>query len=578
MLDPLLPLAAASADEVGVVGALVIVLGAAVIVAMLARRLGLAVIPAFLLAGIALGPRGFGLVPDPGKLGAISHLAIVVLLFGIGLELHLSTLRGRVTQLVGSALCAVGVSIAAGWALGLAFGLAAPLALLVAMALSLSSTAVVLKELARRRELVHPVGRFSIAILVVQDLAVVVMLAVLPLLAAWSGIDAADDRTFGSAGDVLLRLLAVGGLVAASRWAIVPLLRESLRGGGPELLLLLGLAYALGIAWATEALGFSLEMGAFLAGFVLSGTTFRHELATQVVPIRDLFLAVFFTTLGMQVDPHAVATDWTLILATTAALLVTKSLLVAASCWVFGSSASIAGLVGMSLGQAGEFSLVLLGAAAGIGLLPDRASDILIGVVVLSLLATPGAMALGRRLARGLVDAPFAPWAGALREPAPVDAVEPPCPPVIIAGFGPVGQRVSASLAGAGVACRVIELNAATVRRLQSEGRSAVLGDVASEAVLLRAGLLEARALVLTMPVVEAAARACQVARRLRPDIHITVRAPLEATFPTLRAAGADAIVGDEAAAGDVLADLVNTHLVQADDEATAARANEAEG
>ena len=568
-MSHLLTVLAAGSHEVGVVGDLVIVLSAAVVTALVMRRLGLAVIPAFLVAGIALGKHGFGLVPDPDKLGPISHLAIVVLLFGIGLELHLSTLRGRVVQLLGTALLAVGACVLVGWGLGFAFGLDAPRSLLVAMALALSSTAVVLKELAARRQLAHSVGRLSIAILVVQDLAVVVMLAVIPLLANWAGIAAETGESFGGVVDVTLKLLAVGGIVAASRFVMVPVLTESLRGGGVELLLLVGLAYALGVAWATEALGFSLEMGAFLAGFVLSGTRFRHELANQVVPIRDLFLAVFFTTLGMQVDPQLVLDAGGIILLTTVILLVVKSVVIGFSCWAFGSPASTSTVVGLTLGQAGEFSLVLLGAASGIGLLRADHYGMLIAVVVLSLLATPGLMALGRRVARALVDAPPAPWARRLaaRSEGEDDAPK-TCPPVVIGGFGPVGQRLAADLDEAELGYRVIEMNAATVARIQGQGGSAVLGDVSSEGVLLGAGLPDARALVLTVPDAEAAAGACAVARRLNPELRITVRIGFEANIGMLKGAGADEVVVDELAAGDTLAACVMRQLLDEDSNA----------
>ena len=555
------PILAAGAHEVGVVADLVIVLGAATVMALVMRRLGVAVIPAFLLAGIVLGPRALALVPDPGKLGAISQLAIVVLLFGIGLELHLSTLRGRATQLLGTALLACGACVLVGWGIVAAFGFAAPHALLVAMALSLSSTAVVLKELARRRQLHHPVGRFSIAILVVQDLAVVVMLAVLPLLASWAGLEARGGGSFAGVGDVLLRLLAVAAIVGGSRWLIVPLLKEALRGGGPELLLLVGLAYALGIAWATEALGFSLEMGAFLAGFVLSGTRFRHELSNQVVPVRDLFLAVFFTTLGMQVDPALVLDSWFAVLAAAAVLMLAKAAIIGVSCWLFGAPPSVSAVVGLSLAQAGEFSLVLLGAATGIGLLGQAGYGLLVGVVVLSLLATPSVMALGRRLAKGMVEWRAAPWLRASAAAEDDDESEPRCPPVVIGGFGPVGQRLALDLEEAGIAYRVIELNARTVDLLHEQNRSAVLGDVASEGVLLGAGLPDARALVLTVPDPEGAAGACVIARRLKPDLHITVRTAFAASAPMLRGVGADEVVVDEMAAGDRLAALVMASL-----------------
>ncbi|MDJ0521061.1 MAG: cation:proton antiporter [Planctomycetota bacterium] len=571
MTHLLAPLAAADPSEVGVVGDLVIVLVASAAAALLMRRLGLAVIPAFLVAGMVLGPHALGLVPAPDQLGPIAHLAVVILLFGIGLELHLSSLKGSVLQLLASAVLACLICVLAGWALSMGFGLDGPRALLVAMALSLSSTAVVLKMYAARRELTRPSGRLAVAILVVQDLAVVAMLAVVPFLAREAGIEMEDGGAFQDGFDVLLRLAAVAAFVILSRYALTPLLRETLRGGQTELLLLVGMAYALGAAWGTYALGFSLEMGAFLAGFVLSGTSFRHELAGQVVPVRDFFLAVFFTTLGMQLDPAVVADEWITVLTATAVLLVTKSVLISVVCWLFGTHASVSAVVGLSLGQAGEFSLVLLGQAATVGLLAPQDSAILIGVVVLSLLVTPTLASGGRALAHVLVNVPLVPWAKRTplaRRYEEGDEGGDTGPFVVIAGFGPVGRRVAFDLEEADLEYTVIELNPATVNSLHEQGIEAVLGDVRTDAVLREAGLENARAFVITVPDDQATQRACALARRIQPDLIITARAGLERAVGPLRAAGADHVVVDELAAADRMADTVVAKLCDTDAKA----------
>jgi CPA2 family monovalent cation:H+ antiporter-2 len=524
------------------------------------RRLGLAVIPAFLVAGMVLGPHALGAVPAPEQLGAIAHLAVVILLFGIGLELHLSSLRGSVVQLLATAVLACVLCALAGWGIAMAFGLDSPRALLVALALSLSSTAVVLKHLAERRELARPAGRLAVAVLVVQDLAVVAMLAAVPFLARAAGVDVEDTSAFNDVFDVLLRLGGVALLVVVSRLTLTPLLRESLRGGATELLLLVGIAYALGAAWATHALGFSLEMGAFLAGFVLSGTSFRHELAGQVVPIRDFFLAVFFTTLGMQLDPGVVVSEWAVILSATAVLFLAKSLLIGFSCWCFGAHASVSTVVGLTLGQAGEFSLVLLGQAAAIGLLSAHLGGVLIGVVVLSLLLTPTLAAAGRGLAQLMLAAPRAPWArrAPLAQPyEPGGEVVADATPVVIAGYGPVGRRVADDLRAAGLGYTVIEMNAKTVQELQASGVEAVLGDVRNEGVLRESGLETARALVITIPDDRAAERGVVLARRIQPQLFIAVRAGLERGVDSLRAAGADQVVVDELATADRMAERV---------------------
>ncbi|MDF1701867.1 MAG: cation:proton antiporter [Planctomycetota bacterium] len=555
----------AAGGEVGVVGDLVIVLVAASVVALVVRRLGMAVIPAFLLTGMALGPNMLGLVPAPGQLAPIGHLAIVVLLFGIGLELHLSSLRGRLLQLIGGGGLACGLCVLVGWGLTVAFGMDPYRGLAVAMALSLSSTAVVLKLLTTRRELARPSGRLAVAVLVVQDLAVVAMLASLPLLAGAAGIQVAGDGPFSGVWDMLLRLGAIGVFVIGSRRLMPWLLHEATRSGAGELLLIVGMAFALGAAWITHLLGFSLEMGAFLAGFLLSGTRFRYELMGQIVPIRDFFLAVFFTVLGMQLAPQVVAASWEIVLLSTVIVLVAKALLISLSCWVVGAHASVAVVVGFALAQAGEFSLVLLGEASAIGLLDERLNAIIMSVVVLTLLVTPLFAGLGRRLAGALGSAPQVPWAdraglgqsyGEAAEESGAPANE-----VIIAGFGPVGRRVAADLELAAISYCVIDMNPDTIRALHETGNPAVVGDAATETTLMRAGLEQARALVITIPDDEATRRVIATARRHRNDLLVAARTTGVRSSGALKDAGADLVVSDELSAADEMAREVSIAL-----------------
>jgi len=551
--------------EVGVVGDLVIVLVAASVVALVMRRLGLAVIPAFLLTGMALGPNMLGLVPAPDQLAPIARLAIVVLLFGIGLELRLSSLRGRLLQLVGGAGLACGLCVLAGWGLAIAFGMDPYRGLAVSMALSLSSTAVVLKLLTMRRELSRPSGRLAVAVLVVQDLAVVAMLASLPLLAGAAGLQVADNGPSNGVGDMLLRLGAIGLFILCSRRLMPWLLHEASRSGAGELLLIVGMAFALGAAWITHVLGFSLEMGAFLAGFLLSGTRFRYELMGQIVPIRDLFLAVFFTALGMQLAPQVVAESWEMVLLSTAVVLLAKALFISFSCWLVGAHASVAVVVGFALAQAGEFSLVLLGEASSIGLLDSRLNAIIMSVVVLTLLVTPLFAALGRRVAGALDSAPQVPWADRVGFGQPYgEAAEesgPPTNEVIIAGFGPVGRRVAADLEVAGISYGVIDMNPDTIRRLHETGSSAFVGDAATETTLMRAGLEHARALVIAIPDDAATRRVIGTARRNRRDILIAARTTGVRSSDALKDAGADLVVSDELSAADQMAREVSTAL-----------------
>ena len=534
--------------------------------ALLMRRLHLPAIPAYLIAGVAAGPSALALARSTANLDEISHLAIILLMFGIGLQLHLSVLRhGFVRMLVTGAL-ACGLCIGLGWPVALAFGLPAPAALAVGMALSLSSTAVVLRILAERRELQRATGRLALAILVVQDLAVLGLLAALPTLARWaagggmSGEPVPAEATAGWArliSDEFLRVGGVGLLLVVGRWLLPPLMRESARGRTLEVMMITAVAVALGAALLARQLGFSLEMGAFLAGFLLARTPFRHQISGQIAPLRDLFIAVFFTTLGMHVSAAALLHTWQIVLLGTAALLVVKSLAIALSCWSTGSTLGVALGVGVFLAQGGEFSLVLLSAAHRQQIVGDAVLSTCVAVVVVSLVVTPALIQLGNRLTRWPLPGWLPPWQrrAVFALAAGPETPEDEAPPrrAIVAGLGPVGRQVRAQLQEMGARCTVIELNQATVQRESAAGRAAVYGDVANPDVLESAGVVEADALVITMVDEEAAARCAALARRLNPDLCIAARASVASHQAALAATGIDCVVVDELAAADAM-------------------------
>ncbi len=319
-------LAVASDTDWAIITDLVVILVSAAVVAVVMQPMRMAAIPAYLIAGAVVGPRSLGLVPSPEGLGAISHLEIILLLFGIGLELHLSVLRHRLARMILAGFGSCLLSVAIGWPIAIWFGLAPPAALAVAMALALSSTALVMRIITERRELRRMRGRLALSILVIQDMIVLGMLAAIPALAAWAGSDMklvadTNDRLAADGGAlkfVVAAILRVGGaavLIVLGRAILPRVLRESSKGRSLEVMTLVGVAAALLAAVIAQSIGFSLEMGAFLAGFMLAGTPFRHQLSGQIGPLRDIFIAVFFTTLGMKLDPSILAELWWVVLA-----------------------------------------------------------------------------------------------------------------------------------------------------------------------------------------------------------------------------------------------------------------------
>jgi CPA2 family monovalent cation:H+ antiporter-2 len=556
-------LAAVSDADWAIITDLVVILASAAVVAIVMQRMRLAAIPAYLIAGAVIGPRALGLIPSPEGLGAISHLAIILLLFGIGLELHLSVLKHRLARMIAVGFGSCLLSIVVGWPIAIWFGLAPPAALAVSMALALSSTALVLRIIADRRELGRMRGRLALSILVIQDMIVLGMLAAVPALAAWAGSDVtpAADPDVPLAGDggtlrfVIEAMLRVGGVAVLIilGWVILPrVLRESFKGRSLEVMTLTGVAAALLAAVAAQGIGFSLEMGAFLAGFMLAGTPFRHQLSGQIGPLRDIFIAVFFTTLGMKLNPSILAEWWWVIIAGGALMMVLKSALISGVCWSLGTTASIAIAVGFSLAQAGEFSLIVLDTAHGKGIIDDATTASAIAIVVISLILTPALVELGGRLARVASKIGTAPWVKSSRLRDPSDTRLRPSSrgkDVILAGYGPIGRFIAEELERAGINYTVIELNPATVQEQSRRGRPVVFGDAGNLQVLESAGIGNAHALVLTIPDEEAVLRTCTVARRRAPSVFIVARTRVVSRRAGLMEAGANSVTVDETSA-----------------------------
>ncbi len=581
---------------------LLILLATAGLVATLGRRLRVGTIAGYLIAGTLIGPHALGLVQQSENTDAIGHLATILLMFTIGLHLDLSGLRGGlVPALAVGTVSTVLVSLV-GWPIAIALGASPAGALAIAMAMSMSSTAVVLRVLEQRRELHGLRGRLIFGVLIVQDMLALAFMAALPLLAAWGrgAAPGAGEATPADEPKLLLALRAIAGIVALivlGRLVFPRLLQEAARGASSEVLLVVSAALALGAAVFTGWLGFSPELGAFLAGFLLAGTPFRYQLAGQLAPLRDLFLAVFFTAVGLQLRLGVVAQDWWLVLLGVAAVLLIKSLLVGAPAWAAGATGAVAVHTGVALAQGGEFSLVILEQAGpdGSGILGESAFALAVAVVVLSLMITPSLLIAARWLAERAGRIRPAPWIrasalrgdgreGRLAEPAsrpepPADqessesgdAASPGTPAAtarakgraIVAGFGPVGRAVADVLERRGIALTIIELNPRTVRRQAGLGRRMVYGDASNTEVLESAGLAEADAVILTMPDEEATLQACRVIRGLRPDIFIAARANVLSKALQAMQLGADHVVVEEMAAAEAMAAQVLQKIEQ---------------
>lgn len=592
----------AAADLPPVVRDLLIVLACAGLVAALLGRLRMSAIPGYLIAGAAIGPSVLGLVGDAADVEALGELAVVLLMFGIGLHLDTGSMKRGALPTLAVGVASVLATVAAATPIIRLFGISWAGSVAVAMGLAMSSTAVVIRDMQTRREMTRAHGRLAVGVLIVQDLLVIAVLALLPTLAPQGGagagaVDAAAAAGAGeAAGDIAmglgpsvwgqtLRVLVVMLLLGLGRLLLPRAMLWLSRNTPPEVVLVGVAAVALGAAVGAGKLGFSGALGSFLAGFLLARTPLKYQLSGQLVPLRDLFLSVFFTTVGMRLDVGLALQSWYAVLAGLVLLLGVKTAAVAAAAWAFGAVPAVAVRTGLYLAQAGEFSLVVLASAVSLGLLSAGQGSVVIGVVVASLLVTPVLMFLGGRAAEALGQRHAAPWieramfadppaSGASGAGAAGGATGAPSsqagghaaahgesaarddatPRVVVAGYGPVGRAVADRLEEEGIPFTIIEMNTATVKRQHQLGRSIVFGDVANPEVLESAGVPHAAGVILTVPDEEAVLRACRVIRAMSPRVYIAARAQALSRGLMARELGADHVTIEEVATAEAMA------------------------
>ena len=520
---------------------------AAVVVVPLFQRLGLGSILGYLTAGVLVGPV-LGLVTGSLEIARLAELGVVLLLFLIGLELRperLWAMRGVVLGLGGAQLLLTGLVLAA---LALALGLAPGAATLVGFTLALSSTAFVLQLLTERNALGHPEGKAALGVLLLQDLAVA------PLLAAVAVLAHPSSEPWGRAA-WLGALEGVGALalvILAGRFAVRPLLVHIAAAGKRELFAVTVLLLAVGTGWLLERTGLSMAMGAFLAGVLLSGSEFRHQILADVEHFRDLFLGLFFMTVGMGVDPGFLwRAPWT-VLGLALGLILVKAAVLYPVCLVYARSRAQAAALACYLAQAGEFAFVLLAEARSTQLLPAAVHDTLVMVVMLSLAATPPLFALGQRVARKAAAAELA--------GAPVGA--PPAEgAVLIAGFGRFGRRLAAVLEAVGLRYVAVDQHPGTVLEARRRGHAVYYGDAARHGLLEHLGARRAALAVVAVDQPPAARRLVQSLRRLAPGLPVVARARTVEDGQVLLALGAGAAVPEDLESSLQLAALVLRRL-----------------
>lgn len=510
----------------------VILLAGAVAVSLLASALRIPPLVGLLLAGMAIGPSGLGWVADIEAVEAFAEIGVALLLFTIGLELSLAKLKElRRSFLVGGSLQAsltIVVVAAAAWF----FGQGPGPAVFLGCAAALSSTAIVLKLLAERGETDSPHGRVSLGILLFQDFLIVPLIVLTPVLGG--------EVPF-SFGDLALRfggsMAVVGGVVLLARRLVPAFFLRLARTRAREVFVLGALLTCLAMAWLTHALGFSLALGAFLAGLIVSETDYSDQVIADVGPFRDLFTSLFFISIGMLVDLRFAAAHLGLLLLAAVGILVVKATLAGVAVAASGFPGRTRLLAALGLSQMGEFSFVLMEVGRRHGLLGDDGFQLLLAAAVLTILATPLLMHLAPALAERLP----------LRRSPDLPAEEQGAAGhVVVVGFGLGGQLLARELREARIRYVVVELNAEVLRRAREQGEPMLYGDATRVEILEHAGVSRAQVVVFTISDPGAVRRAVPLARRLNPGVEIIVRTRRVGEIEELRALGADQVVAEE--------------------------------
>ena len=531
-------------DTHGFLFEIVLLLAVAIVAVVLFRRLGVSPMLGYLAAGLLIGPSGLALVNDVDTIRVVGELGVVMLLFSIGLELsfkRLALLRGEVFGLGGAQLAITGLIIGAAV---YAFGVSGKAAFVIGAGLALSSTAVVLQLLSERGEVATRLGRVSFSILLLQDLAVVPLLAVVPIMSAQS----ADFNWSAASLAVGKAALALALIMVAGRLVLQPIYRTVARDHGHETFIALTLLAVLGTGWATEQAGLSLTLGAFLAGLLLAETEFRHQIEADIQPFQGLLMGLFFMAIGMQVDLGEAARQWWLIGLLVAGLIVVKTAILFALCRVFVKLPGLLSLrIGLLLSQGGEFAFILVGSAALIGVVPAHAKQVCLIVASITMIATPFLAMAGKAIEERFGRVTRVGLAAIEQENIDLSRH------VVIAGFGRVGRTVARLLEARRLPYVAIDNDPATVLAGRERGLPVFFGHADRRDLLWSMGIDRAAALVITLVDTAAVRELVTMLNDRLPELTVVARARDSRAARALQQAGAEIAVPETLEASLVL-------------------------
>ncbi|TAF06528.1 MAG: sodium:calcium exchanger [Nostocales cyanobacterium] len=519
------------------------VLTATALGGFLSHRLRQPVILGYLVSGFAIGPFGFKLLSNVDDIKSLAEIGVAFLLFALGVEFSLAELK-RVKEIaIKGSLLQIGLTIAlvtivtvsTGWASGITKGI------FLGAVLSLSSTAIVLKTLTEKGETNTVHGQIMLAILITQDLALGVMLAILPALQKPENIATA-------LGFALVKIaLFVVVAIIFSRWIVPRILSNIAATESTELFLLVLIALCLGVALITAHLGLSIAMGAFVAGLMISEIDYADQALAKILPLRDTFASLFFASIGMLIDPAILVNNFAIILGLVTLVLLGKAAIICGIVLKFGYSLKNAIIVSLGINQIGEFSFVLALVGLQLELISPQTYSLLLGTTAITLILTPFSLKIAPVIADKLNQNPFlANFLQRFSAPKTISMPEIIAGHVVVAGYGRVGQVIVNILQTEGYPVLVIENSEASVQRLRMRQIPYIFGDADSELVLEKAHLETAKALAIALPDPASTRLLLKNALTIAPNLDVIARSHSNKEIDLLTQMGAKEVVQPE--------------------------------
>lgn len=519
--------------------AVLILMGIAVMVVAVLRRLHLPPVLGYLMTGIAVGPYALGWVDDTDTTSVLAEFGVVFLLFTLGLEFSLPRLIAMRKEVLVLGGAQVVVTTLAATALSRVLGVSPQLAVVLGGVFAMSSTAMVIKQLAEQVETQRRHGQLAVGVLLFQDLAVIPFLILIPTLAA-----PASHSITGLLGMAVLKgLLALAILLAAGRWLLRPVLHEITKARSAELFTLAVLLVTLGAAAATHALGLSYALGAFLAGMMLGETEFRHQVEGDIRPFRDVLLGLFFITVGMLLDLEVLWAHVGAVLLVVVALVAFKIISIMLLARLLRVGWRTALRTGLVLAQGGEFGFALLTLGLNAGMLDAQGGQIALAAIVVSMLLSPLIIRYNGAIARRLTPDRVAVDNGMPEHDVSTAPLGELHNHVLICGFGRVGQNVARFLEEEGFEYLALDLDPLRVRTARAAGDPVYYGDFTQLDTLRAAGVEDARIVVVTYFNTASSMKLVEQVRRIRPDVPVLVRTRDDTNLEDLQAAGATEVV-----------------------------------